>query len=102
VLDPFLKSLVGGLEDLSAAQPPTPVSYQYTMSGLIDQLGQTLGAVANVVGPIVSAITSLVFMLLISFHLSLSGQKMLAGFPKLLPPAYVPEVTGLFERIQDV
>jgi predicted PurR-regulated permease PerM len=102
LLVPFLDSLAAALRGLSLVETPEAVSYQQSMGGIVGRLAQTLGTLASVLGPIVSAVISLVFMLLVSFHLSLTGNRIFEGYPKLLPPAYAPEITGLVERIGGV
>jgi predicted PurR-regulated permease PerM len=102
VLGPFLDSLAAAFQGISAVETPESVSYQASMGGIIERLGKTLGTLATVLGPIVSAVISLVFMLLVSFHLSLSGNRIFEAYPRLLPPAYAPEITALIERIGGV
>jgi predicted PurR-regulated permease PerM len=102
VLAPFLDSLAAAFQGISSVERPEAVSYHLSMGGIIERLAQTLGTLATVLGPIVSAVISLVFMLLVSFHLSLSGNRILEGYPRLLPPAYAPEITALLERIGGV
>jgi predicted PurR-regulated permease PerM len=102
VLSPTLNALATSLQGVSSVQPLEPVPYEVALGGTIERLGQMLGVATRVLGPLVSAVISLVFMLLISFYLSLSGDKILAGYPKLIPPAYQPEITALLERIEEV
>jgi predicted PurR-regulated permease PerM len=102
VLGPFLDSLVAAFQGISSVQTPETVSYRISMGGIVERLAQTLGTLAAVLGPIVSAVISLVFMLLVSFHLSLSGNRIFEAYPRLLPPAYAPEITALVERIGGV
>jgi predicted PurR-regulated permease PerM len=102
VLVPFLDSLAAALQGIGSVEMPETVSYQMTMGGIVDRLAQTLGTLSKVLGPIVSAVISLVFMLLVSFHLSLSGNRIFEAYPRLLPPAYAPEITALVERIGGV
>lgn len=102
LLGPFLDSLSAALLGVSQAKPPEAVPYQVALSGIVSQLAQTLGTIAKVLGPVVSAVISLVFMLLVSFHLSLSGHRILEGYPRLLPPAFEPEITGLIQRMGGV
>ena len=102
LLGPFLDSLSSALLGVSQAKPPEAVPYQVALSGIVSQLAQTLGTIAKLLGPVVSAVISLVFMLLVSFHLSLSGHRILEGYPRLLPPAYEPEITGLIQRMAGV
>jgi predicted PurR-regulated permease PerM len=102
LLTPLLDSISTAFQGVSITPTPETVSYDAAMGGLIDSLARTLGLVASVLGPVVSAVVSIVFMLLISLHLSLSGQRMMEGFPDLLPPRYAPELTALARRLGEV
>jgi predicted PurR-regulated permease PerM len=102
LLGPFLDSVAAALQGISSVPTPEPVSYDVAMSGIIERLASTLGAIAKIVGPVVSAIVSLVFMLLVSFYLSLSGDTIGEGYPRLFPPAINLEIVDLVRRIEGV
>lgn len=102
LLSPTLHALIVSLQGVSSVQPVQPIPYEAALGGTIERLGQMLGVATRVLGPVVSAVVSIVFMLLISFYLSLSGDKLLSGYRKLLPPAYRAEITGLLDRIEGV
>jgi len=99
ILSPTLNAIDNTIEGITSVQTPDPVPLNQAVTETVDRLGQMLGTVTNLLGPLVSAITSLVFILLISFYLSFSVPQMRVGYPKLLPPAYEPEITGLFKKI---
>ena len=102
LLKPFLDAVGNALQGVSVAPTPEPVSYDVAMGSMVDGLSRTLGIIAGVLGPVVSSVISVVFMLLISLHLSLSGHRILEGYPKLLPPAYAPEIRALVDRLGEV
>jgi len=102
LLGPFLDSLAAALEGLSSVPTPEPVSYEVAMGGIVERLASALGTIAKLVGPVVSAIVSLVFLLLVSFYLSLSGDKIMESYPRLFPPAIDLEMVDLVQRIGGV
>jgi predicted PurR-regulated permease PerM len=102
LLGPLLDSLVAATESISSVPPPEPISYDATMGSLVEQLASALGVIVSIVGPVVSAIISLAFMLLISLYLSLSGDSIMEAYPRLFPPAIDVEIINLVQRIQGV
>lgn len=102
LLGPFLDSLAAATEGISSAEMPEPVSYEVAMGGIIERLASTLGAIAKLLGPVVSAIVSLAFMLLVSFYLSVSGDAIMESYPRLFPPAIDLEMIALVQRIEGV
>jgi predicted PurR-regulated permease PerM len=99
---PLLDSIVVSLQAIASGEGPQPVSYTITLSEAGGILAGMFGRLAKVMGPVVSAMTSLVFTLLISLYLSLSGDQIRDWYPKLIPPGYGPEITALLGRIGDV
>lgn len=99
LLSPTLDSISKAIGDITSVDTPEPVPLDQAISGTVDRLSQMLGAITSFVGPLVSAITSLAFILLISFYISFSTPRMRVGYPKLLPPAYEPEITELISKI---
>ena len=98
-ISPSLDSISNAVKDITSVETPEPVPLDQAIGGTVDRLSQMLGAVSNILGPLVSAITSMVFILLISFYLSFSVPSMRVSYPKLLPPAYEPEITTLIGKI---
>jgi len=102
LLSPLLDSLIAATESISSVPTPEPVSYDEAMGSIVDKLASTLGTIVSILGPVVSAIVSLAFMLLISFYLSLSGENIMEGYPRLFPPAIDVEIIALVRRIEGV
>lgn len=98
-ISPSLDSISNAVKDITSVETPEPVPLDQAIGGTVDRLSQMLGAISNILGPLVSAITSMVFILLISFYLSFSVPSMRVSYPKLLPAAYEPEITALIEKI---
>ena len=101
IIGPLLASLNLALQDLSTAATPTPVE-PVTYTSLTSQLARLMGILVNVLGPLVSAAISFVFMLLISLHMSLSAETLQKSYPQLIPESYRPEISDLIERIVNV
>jgi predicted PurR-regulated permease PerM len=99
VVGPLLDSLLQSLQAISSTETPEPISYSLTVSEAGSTLAEMVGRVAQVVGPVIGAITSVVFMVLISVYFSLSSDQIRSWYPKLVPPGYEPEVAGVFKRI---
>jgi predicted PurR-regulated permease PerM len=84
----------------TASQPvPSPITVDVTTVNLQEQMAETLGRFAKVVGTTISAITSFIFMMLISLRISLSSDEMRQAYPRLIPPAYRNEFTSLVENL---
>lgn len=81
---------------------PSPVVVDVSVSSIGGRLAESLGKLAKILGPLISAITSLIFMLLISLRISLSAHDMRAAYPRLIPPSYKNEVIQLVERILNI
>lgn len=62
-------------------------------------LSQTLGKLASVLGPLIGAIVSLVFMFLISLQMSLAADDMKAAYPRLFPERFRPEFNALADKL---
>jgi predicted PurR-regulated permease PerM len=96
---PGLEALSQTLQGISTLENPEPVSLQASVATLGDRLATTLGLLVNIFGPLVSAILAFVFMLMISLHMSLSGQQVFDSLTELIPPAYKSEILSLIRRI---
>jgi predicted PurR-regulated permease PerM len=106
VIGSSISSTLAGLSHLisgaSALETPAPIVVDVSIENLTSQLAQTLGRLVSILGPLISAVISFFFMLLISLRMSLSVNEIREAYPKLVPPAYRKEITGLVERIIDV
>jgi predicted PurR-regulated permease PerM len=99
---PGLDALSQTLQSMSALETPEPISLEASVATLGERLSKTAGLLVNVLGPLISAIVAFVFMLLISLHMSLSGQQLFDGLTELIPPAHRSEIVGLINRIGNV
>jgi predicted PurR-regulated permease PerM len=97
-----LDALSQALQGISALETPEPTSLQASIATLGDRLARTMGLLVNVLGPLISAIVALMFMLMISLHMSLSGQQLFDSLVELVPPAYKSEIMRLIDRIGNV
>jgi predicted PurR-regulated permease PerM len=101
IFSPFLESLSLALQDVSTAAAQAPTE-QVTYTSFTSQLARMTGILVNVLGPLVSAAVSFIFMLLISLHMSLSAETLQKSYPRLIPETYRPEISDLIERIVNV
>lgn len=105
---PILDMLIGEpllaaaetLNSLVSGQPTTaPLNLNLTFETVSRSLGQTFGTLTSVVGPLVSAVVSIMFTVLISVQLAMSWDDAVEAFPKIFPPAYKKELGQLSESI---
>ena len=87
------------LSGASSLETPAPIVVDISVNRIGNQLAEILGKLAKILGPLISAITSLVFMLLISLRMSLAVEDIRGAYPRLLLPSYRAEVTSLIERV---
>jgi predicted PurR-regulated permease PerM len=97
VSDPF-QSLADDLQNLLSGMPSTSAA-DVTMESMISGLGQAVGLLADVVGPLVSGIVSLVFLLLISLQMSLAGDQVRGWVIGIVPARFETEIGALLDRI---
>jgi predicted PurR-regulated permease PerM len=72
---PFFQSLALALEDFATKSTTTAVE-PVTHASFTSQLARMTGILVNVLGPLISAGVSFLFMLLISLHMSLSVESL--------------------------
>ncbi len=92
-----------GLADLAqglVTSRPEPVATD--PSAALNQLGKTIGIFGNLVGPLVSGVISLVFMLLISLQISMSGDQIRGWIINPVPQRFKKEINQLLDRLQGV
>ncbi len=99
LFSPGLNALLAVLQGVPTMDPPEPVSLEASVATLGDRLAKTVGILATILGPIISAFVAFFFTLMISLYLSLSGKQLYKGFVEVFPPAYKEEWVGLMERL---
>jgi predicted PurR-regulated permease PerM len=97
-LSTSLQSLAGSINNLqSAAAGETAVTI--TVESMLQRVVQAVGLFASILGPLISGIVSLVFMLLISLQMSLVSGEMRGWLMKLVPERFEDEIGDLLDRI---
>ena len=93
-----IQSLADFLQNLLTGMPETAAG-NVTMEGILSSLGQAVGLLVNVLGPLVSGIISIVFLLLISLQMSLAGDQVRGWIMNVVPPRFETEIGSLLDRI---
>ena len=70
-----------------------------TLESMVGKIGNTLGTLASVLGPIISGMVSLVFLLLLSMQITIGGGAVRKGLVDVLPPAFKDEINPLLDGI---
>ena len=91
-----LAKIIGGL---GSDNPPPTTSIDVSFQNIGGRIAQTLEFLIKVFGPLVSIITTMVFTILISLHMSLSIDMIRDGIKKLIPPAYKNEIIALLRKL---
>ena len=99
VLAPLLDSLVVALKNFGSPAQSQTSSVTVTLYSLINEIAGKLGALRNILGPVVSVVVSAIFTLLMAFQMSLAANQISGWYPDLIPTAYKAEYSALFERI---
>jgi hypothetical protein len=94
ILGPVLDSILATLRAATTAPHPEEVSVSVTLAEASDRLARALGLLTQVLGPVVSAVASLVFMVLIALYISMTAHQMKDWLRPLVPPDYEGEVMG--------
>ena len=97
VLVPLLDSLQASLENLTS--PVQPGTVTVTLSTLVNQLVSRMGALLNILSPVVTLVVSAFFTLLMAFQMSLAANQISGWYPDLIPPAYKGEYSALLDKI---
>jgi predicted PurR-regulated permease PerM len=101
-LSSSLEELARILSDIGSQNLQSTTDLDISFQEIGGRIAQTLGFVAQVFGPVISVVTAVAFILLISLHMSLSVDLLRDGFKRLVPPAYLPEITFLVRRIVNI
>ncbi len=96
-----IQTLADFLQNLLAGMPETAAE-SVTMESMLSGLGQAVGVLVNVLGPLVSGVLSFIFLLLISLQMSLAGDQVRGWIMKLVPPRFETEINSLLDRISFV
>jgi predicted PurR-regulated permease PerM len=99
VVTPLLDSLRAALQGLVQQGEGQPIDISITLTNLTNLLAGRLGALLNILGPVVSVVVSAFFTLLMAFQMSLAANQISGWYPDLIPPAYKDEYASLFEKI---
>jgi predicted PurR-regulated permease PerM len=70
-----------------------------TLESMAGNIGRTLGALASVLGPIISGVVSLVFLLLLSVQITVGGGAVRKGLVDVLPTVFKDEINRLLDGI---
>lgn len=93
------RSLSSLTQNLLVAEPEQALT-TLSATDLLNQLGKTIGLLASLLGPAVSAILSVIFMVLISMQMSLTGGQIRGWIIKPVPQRFKEEIGALLDRIQ--
>jgi predicted PurR-regulated permease PerM len=78
---------------------PQPVASNVTVESLLSDLGQAVGLLRSVLGPLVSGVVSFIFLLLISLQMSLAGDEVRGWIMSAVPLRFESEINALLDRI---
>jgi len=94
-------SLASAAGSLFAAPPTTNVQ-EVPITEVISDMGEKIGFLGGLIGPLASGILSLIFMLLISLQMSLASGEIKGWVLKLFPERFTEEIGSLLDRILQV
>lgn len=80
----------------NGAPSPAPAGQLLDFLG---SAGKTLGLFGSILGPLVSGVVSLFFMLLISLQMTFAGGQITSWLMKLVPPRFQDEIRALLDRV---
>jgi len=86
------------IQNLITSQPTKEVQ-SVSMTDMLKNIGGQIGFLARLVGPLVSGILSLIFMLLISLQMSLASGEIKSWVTKLFPDHFAGEISALLDQI---
>ena len=91
-----LTSLSGLLEN-SSTSAQNVLAPAVTLESMAGTIGRTLGGLASVLGPLISGVVALVFMLLMSLQMTIGGGDIRKGLVDILPSAFRDEANNLLD-----
>ena len=102
VMGPRLEESLTALADMleqSSTSAQAAAAPAITLESMAGNLGRTLGTLASVLGPIISGVVSLVFLLLLSVQITIGGGAVRKGLVDVLPTAFKDEINLLLDGI---
>ncbi len=96
-----LSALSNAAQNIFNAQKTTPVQ-GVPITEQLTRLGEKIGFLGGLISPLASGILSLVFMLLISLHMSLASDQIKGWIETIFPDHYKGEIGNLVDRIVGV
>ena len=95
----FAASLTALSQFIQGSLTSNPEPITTDISTALNQLGETIGVLGSLVGPAVSGILSLIFMLMISLQMSLASGEIKGWLLILFPDHFKEEIGQLLDRI---
>lgn len=99
-VDQIVDPILGGLQNVSPADPVEPPSLSTLFSALGRALTTSLGLVLGVAGSVAAGVASFILMILASIYISQDSHKLKELIVHSLPPAYQPEIESLLYRLR--
>ena len=100
LLGPILDSLITILNNFTAPAQPGAPGITLSVPELTNQIGKALGIAAGILGPTISALTSIIFTFLLSLQMTLTADQMKDWSADLIPPKYGAELRDLMMNIR--
>lgn len=98
-VDQIVTELLDSLQSTNSTAAPTAPSVGTILRSLGTAVTTTFSTVTSLVGAVFSNLVLFIFVFLSSIYMSLSAHTYRESFLRAVPPAYVPEVTLLLNRI---
>jgi predicted PurR-regulated permease PerM len=100
LLKPILDSLVTIINNFTAPGQSGAASITLSVPELTNQIGRALGIAAGILGPTISALTSIIFTFLLSLQMTLTADQMKNWSADLIPPKHGAELRDLMLKIR--
>jgi predicted PurR-regulated permease PerM len=97
--NPILSTIAQALENFSNQEPAQPANVEVTIYTLSSYLGERLGILFDILGPVVGIVAGGIVILFMALQMSLAANQISGWYPDLIPSAYKEEYSTLFDRI---